>query len=316
MHPISLDDMIVGALAVFREQREMNQEQIELRNAYQLAERRTAELDAVIESMPHGVFIVTHDGKVRSNQRTRSMTGNVFPVQLGTLRSALAGESSAETVQTSGGWIHSVAAPIFLNDRILGGVAVNTDVTQQLVQEEALRRTEKLAAVGQLAASIAHEINNPLESITNLLYLIRQSVDKYGGRIRVRSWRGDCRHRTVSTVWLSANWSTSVVPLRLIHRSGKRNRDQGAAAFVYPMADDIRRKHHDKLALGGRTQQIRAALKSGEIAQSRNPCHGGCLVPSQIADQGCRAAILYRDVRGELRAIEDGNIVDARALEG
>ncbi len=57
----------------------------------------------------------------------------------------------------------------------MGGVAVNSDVTQVRLQDEALRRSEKLAAVGQLASSIAHEINNPLESITNLLYLIRQS---------------------------------------------------------------------------------------------------------------------------------------------
>jgi PAS domain S-box-containing protein len=175
MHPISLDGMVVGALAIFREVRDARHQQIELHNAYQLAERRTAELDAVIESMPHGVFIVTQDGKVRTNHRARSMSGDEFPAQLGTLRRALSGESSAETVHTSKGWIHSVAAPIFLNGKILGGVAVNTDVTQQRLQEEALRRSEKLAAVGQLASSIAHEINNPLESITNLLYLIRQS---------------------------------------------------------------------------------------------------------------------------------------------
>ncbi len=39
--------------------------------------------------------------------------------------------------------------------------------------QEALRQSEKLAVTGRLAASIAHEINNPLESITNLLYLMR-----------------------------------------------------------------------------------------------------------------------------------------------
>jgi signal transduction histidine kinase len=40
--------------------------------------------------------------------------------------------------------------------------------------EEALRRTEKLAATGRLAASIAHEINNPLKAVTNLVYLARK----------------------------------------------------------------------------------------------------------------------------------------------
>lgn len=59
-----------------------------------------------------------------------------------------------------------------------GGVVrwfgTNTDVTEQRRSEEALRRTEKLAATGRLAASIAHEINNPLEAVTNLVYLARK----------------------------------------------------------------------------------------------------------------------------------------------
>jgi signal transduction histidine kinase len=41
----------------------------------------------------------------------------------------------------------------------------------------ALVQSEKLAAVGRLASSIAHEINNPLESVTNLLYLAQRSDD-------------------------------------------------------------------------------------------------------------------------------------------
>jgi len=47
------------------------------------------------------------------------------------------------------------------------------DATERKQSEEALRRTEKLAVTGRLAATIAHEINNPLEGITNLLFLLR-----------------------------------------------------------------------------------------------------------------------------------------------
>jgi PAS domain S-box-containing protein len=49
-----------------------------------------------------------------------------------------------------------------------------TDIHEQKLAEEVLRRTEKLAATGRLAASMAHEINNPLESVTNSLYLALQ----------------------------------------------------------------------------------------------------------------------------------------------
>lgn len=52
------------------------------------------------------------------------------------------------------------------------------DQMQQYARaQDALRRSEKLAVTGRLAASIAHEINNPLEAVTNLLFLIRSSPD-------------------------------------------------------------------------------------------------------------------------------------------
>jgi PAS domain S-box-containing protein len=48
------------------------------------------------------------------------------------------------------------------------------DLSLQKKSEEVLRRTEKLAVAGRLAASISHEINNPLEAITNCLFLVAQ----------------------------------------------------------------------------------------------------------------------------------------------
>jgi len=48
------------------------------------------------------------------------------------------------------------------------------DLTEQKRSHEVLRKTEKLAAAGRLAASVAHEINNPLEAVTNCMYLLSQ----------------------------------------------------------------------------------------------------------------------------------------------
>ena len=53
--------------------------------------------------------------------------------------------------------------------RIYGVMA---DITHRKQSEEAMLRAEKLAVAGRLAASVAHEINNPLEAIANMLYLI------------------------------------------------------------------------------------------------------------------------------------------------
>jgi PAS domain S-box-containing protein len=50
---------------------------------------------------------------------------------------------------------------------------VTLDITERKKTEAALLRAEKLAAMGRLASTVAHEINNPLESVTNLLYLAR-----------------------------------------------------------------------------------------------------------------------------------------------
>lgn len=56
--------------------------------------------------------------------------------------------------------------------RWVGVILVETSERRRA--EDALRKSEKLAATGRLAATIAHEINNPLEAVTNLLFLIRK----------------------------------------------------------------------------------------------------------------------------------------------
>ena len=64
------------------------------------------------------------------------------------------------------------------------------DASERKRSEEALRKSEKLAATGRLATSIAHEINNPLEAITNLLFLLHNfcKLDQPGDELR-EAWR-------------------------------------------------------------------------------------------------------------------------------
>jgi signal transduction histidine kinase len=57
---------------------------------------------------------------------------------------------------------------------IAGVIVLGVDVTENKRGELLLMQSEKLNAVGRLASSIAHEINNPLEAVTNLLYLAQQ----------------------------------------------------------------------------------------------------------------------------------------------
>ena len=54
-------------------------------------------------------------------------------------------------------------------------VGVHTDITAQRQAEQALRRNDRLAIAGRLAATMAHEISNPLDSIHSLLYLLRHT---------------------------------------------------------------------------------------------------------------------------------------------
>ncbi len=74
------------------------------------------------------------------------------------------------------------------------------DLTLQKKSEEMLRQTEKLAVAGRLAASIAHEINNPLEAITNCLYLISTSELPNDCRSYVEMAQGELNRVTQITV--------------------------------------------------------------------------------------------------------------------
>ena len=180
----------------------------EMRVAYKLAEQKAheaerarLELEQITEGIPQIVWTSDANGRhARFNRRWTDFTGlpnndvtngiwrkAVHPEDvtrslrdwINSFRKGLPYTSEYRLCGATGGYRWFLVRAIPLADEfghIDRWFGTCTDVHDQKLSEEALRRTEKLAATGRLAASIAHEINNPLESVTNLLYLIEGNV--------------------------------------------------------------------------------------------------------------------------------------------
>src|SRR5271170_4492475 len=66
--------------------------------------------------------------------------------------------------------------------RVIGASKILRDISGQKRMEQSLLQAEKIAATGRMAATIAHEVNNPLEAVMNLLYLLRTKITDDEGR--------------------------------------------------------------------------------------------------------------------------------------
>lgn len=62
------------------------------------------------------------------------------------------------------------------NGQVIGASKILRDISVRKRMEQSLLNAEKIAATGRMAATIAHEINNPLEAVMNLLYLLRSTT--------------------------------------------------------------------------------------------------------------------------------------------
>ncbi len=75
--------------------------------------------------------------------------------------------------------------------RVTGASKILRDVSDRKRAERALIQAEKIAATGRMAATIAHEVNNPLEAMMNLLYLLRSSITDEEGLTYLSTAEGE-----------------------------------------------------------------------------------------------------------------------------
>ena len=183
----------------------VTQDVTELKQAREALDAERARLSAVFDNVPLGLIFTLTDGSIAAgNRQAEQILG--CPLRNGGLHSyrdmALIhgdgrrvddDERPLSRVLREGGihrgeyqyirpdgqtvWLEVIAAPILdAQGKLMGAVDALSDIDVRKRAESALVRSEKLALVGRLAASISHEINNPLESVTNLLFLIENNT--------------------------------------------------------------------------------------------------------------------------------------------
>jgi PAS domain S-box-containing protein len=163
------------------------------------ATEQDARLRAVVEQLPAVVWTTDAElrlttssgGGVRAlGPQSDQVVGMSLHAYFGTAddlhpaidahRSALAGKSAKYELQWQERWFETYVEPFRQAGAIVGTVALAIDITERKQAElhgaalqARLRERYKLEAVGQLASGLAHEINNPLQSVMNFAQLIR-----------------------------------------------------------------------------------------------------------------------------------------------
>ena len=128
-----------------------------------------------------------------------------------------------------------------------GWVGSMIDLTERRERETALRMTEKLALTGRMTSVIAHEINNPLESITNLLYLVRHDLPEGSDALGYIGQAESELERISGITKQTLRWS--------------RENSGGAESFTAgPLFADVLRLFHGKI----RNRHVTAVVRGGE----------------------------------------------------
>jgi two-component system NtrC family sensor kinase len=164
--------------------------EVERRTAEAEAQRRFTE--AIIDTLPVSLYAVDRDYRVVAWNRNRELGGqgiprrdvlgrNIFSVLTKQPRKKLEDEFrrafetgqieriEQETTNADGETKHWLVSKVPMRDergQISHVITMGEDITSRIEANRAMMRTEKLAAVGRLAAGVVHEINNPLATIS------------------------------------------------------------------------------------------------------------------------------------------------------
>ena len=204
----TLEDTVEGAVLTLVDINDLKHNLQEIKQSHDQLAAERAKLEEVIRQMPCGVMIADAPSGtlLLANKQVEEILRQPFPYAANIeeytrdkafhlnkqpfkaeewplARSLTRGEEVRdEEIE----YVRGDGTPVFLSvssapildreGRIIAAVVTFFDLTHRKGTEEVLRSTEKLAATGRLAASFGHEINNPLQTVGGVLYLLGQST--------------------------------------------------------------------------------------------------------------------------------------------
>jgi two-component system, NtrC family, sensor kinase len=161
-----------------------------LHRAESLAHLAAKQWQATFDSLNEGVAILDTDGTVQRCNRAMTQLLNktysdiedrpfaALATQCLGLKGSLPYNNGPLEIQKDNRFFRLGVNSIGPDRTDGGSVVIVAEITNQKLAEQALLVSERLAATGRTAHTIAHEINNPLEAITNLIYLLQNTLDR------------------------------------------------------------------------------------------------------------------------------------------
>jgi two-component system NtrC family sensor kinase len=181
-HPIDATVLVATVKSLLR-----------LKQAEFISRQSAQQWQSTVDALPEYLVLLDTENKVvRCNRAFVELSGKTFSDVVGhdgvAILNQLLGnadflkhtETSRYVAELQHGqhWFLVTADAVMTGEQRFGSIVVLTNITERKLAEETLRHTEKLAATGRLAQTIAHEINNPLEGLTNLIYLSLHTSDQ------------------------------------------------------------------------------------------------------------------------------------------
>ncbi|MBW4037378.1 MAG: response regulator [Acidobacteria bacterium] len=157
---------------------------VKLHEAESIAKLSAAQWQATFDALSEGVAVLGPNSIIERCNRALSELLELPYAEIegkrigelldGSLNMLLSGENKTGVQEITWGsrYLRARIEPVDIDGTMIGGIFILADLTFQKMTERTALLNERLVATGRIAHTIAHEINNPLEAITNLLYLL------------------------------------------------------------------------------------------------------------------------------------------------